>query len=58
MGSMCRNKGPDNEAGNENAKQNKTGGNAFVAGLDLLKLLAAFQRLFFHGWGCGFQQCC
>lgn len=47
MGSVCRNKGPDNEPGNENAKQNKTGRNAFVAepGLCLLKLLAGFQRL-------------
>lgn len=44
MGSVCRNKGPDNEPGNENAKQNKTGRNAFLAepGLYLLQLLAGF----------------
>lgn len=47
MGSVCRNKGPDNEPGSENAKQNKTGENAFVAepGLCLLWLFAAFPRL-------------
>lgn len=50
MGSVCRNKGPDNEPGNENAKQNKTGRNAVVAEsrLYLLQLLAASQRL--HLW--------
>lgn len=58
MGSVCRNKGPDNEAGNENAKQNKTGRNAVVADsrLCLLQLLAASQRLYsWLGW-C-FPQC-
>lgn len=29
MGSVCRNKDPDNEPGNENAKQNKTGKKCF-----------------------------
>lgn len=53
MGSVCRNKGPDNEPGNENAKQNKTGKNAVVAEsrLYLLQLLAASQRLYLClGW--------
>lgn len=58
MGSVCRNKGPDNEPGNENAKQNKTGRNAVVAEsrLYLLQLLAASQRLYLC-LGCCFPQC-
>lgn len=58
MGSVCWNKGPDNEPGNENANQNKTGRNAVVAEsrLYLLQLLAASQRLYLWlGW-C-FPQC-
>lgn len=53
MGSVCRNKGPDNEPGSENAKQNRTGGNAFVAepGFYLLCFLLVFQD-FLRGWDC------
>lgn len=62
MGSVRRNKDPGNEPGNENAKQNKTGKNAFVgepggsAGSSFWLVFVAGFLCGCSAWGLGFQQ--
>lgn len=59
MGSVCRNKDPDNEPGNENAKQNKTGKKRFCCRALGSVCCSFWLKDFLSGylaWDLGFQQ--
>lgn len=55
MGSVHRNKGPDNEPGNENVEQNKTGRSGFAAEPELCSSFLLVFKDFLRGWACAFQ---